>query len=199
MNKIAKGLYSPNGLISYFESIQSRYPGDTYPLHFIDNHDENSWNGTVEERLGQAQYPMLALIFTAPGMPLIYSGQEANLNRRLLFFQKDEIDWTSLSNEELISTLVKLKLDHPALWNGDRGGSVEFMQTSDKKVLSYERVKDEDRVFVVLNLSSKAIDATITLNQGFSGTNVLTKEDIALSEGDNTIKLEPWEFRIFAK
>ena len=199
MNKIAKGLYSPNGLISYFESIQSRYPGDTYPLHFIDNHDENSWNGTVEERLGQAQYPMLALIFTTPGMPLIYSGQEANLNRRLLFFQKDEIDWTSLPNEELISTLVKLKLDHPALWNGDIGGSVEFMQTSDKKVLSYERVKDDDRIFVVLNLSSKAIDATITLNQGFSGTNVLTKEDIALSEGDNTIKLEPWEFRIFAK
>ena len=199
LNKIAKGLYSPDELISYFERLQSKYPGDTYPLHFIDNHDENSWNGTVEERLGKAQYPMLALIFTAPGMPLIYSGQEANLNKRLQFFEKDEIDWSSLPNKELISTLVKLKLDHPALWNGEKGGTIEFMKTSDKKVLAYERVKDDDRILVVLNLSSQDIDATITLKQKFEGTNVFTRENIILSEGENNFLLKPWDFLIFVK
>jgi len=199
MNKIALGTYSPDGLISYFKNLQTKYPGNTYPLHFIDNHDENSWNGTVEERLGQAQHSMLVLIFTAPGMPLIYSGQEANLNKRLQFFEKDEIDWSSLTNERLISKLVNLKLDHPALWNGEMGGTVEFMKTSDKKVLAYERVKDDDRIFVVLNLSSKEADATITLNEQFEGINILTNESVVLSEGENNLRLKPWEYLIFVK
>ncbi len=199
MNKIALGTYSPANLVSYFTSLETRYPGDTYPLHFIDNHDENSWNGTVEERLGQAQYPMLAMLFTTPGMPLIYSGQEANLNKRLAFFEKDEIDWSSLPNKKLISTLVKLKLDHPALWNGDMGGTIEFMETSDKKVLAYERAKDDDRIFVILNLSAKETDAAITLAQNFEGTEVFTNESIALLAGTNQLQLKPWDYKIIIK
>ncbi len=65
------------------------YPQNTYQLQFTSNHDENSWNGTEYERLGEAVKAMAILSFTVPGMPLIYTGQEAALNKRLLFFEKD--------------------------------------------------------------------------------------------------------------
>ena len=49
LNSIAKGSKKAESLKSYFLSTIKTYPDGTYPLHFIDNHDENSWNGTVEE------------------------------------------------------------------------------------------------------------------------------------------------------
>ncbi len=199
LNSIAKGTYKPSSLISYFESLQARYPEGTYPMHFIDNHDENSWNGTVEERMGEAQYPMLALIFTTPGIPMIYSGQEADLNKRLQFFEKDEIDWSALPNSELITTLVKLKQDHPALWNGNQGGTIAFNETGDTDVLCYERVKDDDRVVVLLNLSKKDKTVTITFNQAFQGIDILTGQQINYVQGSNSIQLKPWEFIIGIK
>ena len=34
--------------------------------------------------------------YTVPGMPLIYSGMEADINKRLEFFEKDSIEWGEL-------------------------------------------------------------------------------------------------------
>ena len=47
-----------------------------FRMRFTTNHDENSWNGTEFERLGDAASTFAALTFLIPGMPLIYSGQE---------------------------------------------------------------------------------------------------------------------------
>lgn len=58
------------------------------PLHFTSNHDENSWNGTEFERMGQATWQMAALTFALPGIPLIYTGQEVGNTKQLEFFEK---------------------------------------------------------------------------------------------------------------
>jgi hypothetical protein len=51
-------------------------------------------------------------------MPLIYSGQEASLDKRLSFFEKDEIIWRQTKMTELYRTLSRLKKVNPALYNG---------------------------------------------------------------------------------
>ena len=66
---------------------------DVFPMNMITNHDENSWNGTINERLAESWKAMAVLSYTLRGMPLIYSGQEAGLKHRLSFFAKDSIDW----------------------------------------------------------------------------------------------------------
>ena len=77
----------------YFEDLDklmikedSVYNEDAYRLYFTTNHDENSWNGTVFERYGNKHLLQAILAFTIDGMPLLYSGQEAGLNKRLKFF-----------------------------------------------------------------------------------------------------------------
>ncbi len=57
-------------------------------VNFVTNHDENSWNGTITESYGAAGHAFMALHFTTPGIPLIYSGQEYDLDKRLRFLKK---------------------------------------------------------------------------------------------------------------
>lgn len=199
LNSIAGGSNKSYNLKNYFRYKLNSYPEGTYPLHFIDNHDENSWNGTVDERMGDAQQAMLALIFTVPGMPLLYSGQEVNLNHRLEFFEKDQIIWEDFVNEELITKLVHFRLEHPALWSGEAGGVFEFLEVSDSKVMAYRRLKDKDQVIVVLNLSSKDITVQLTMDQDFEGQDFITSNTIMLHEGDNDLSLKPWDYIVLSE
>ncbi|MCD4697158.1 MAG: alpha-amylase, partial [Bacteroidales bacterium] len=92
-NEIAKGKKTGDDLENYFVKNDSVYPSSAFRMTFITNHDENSWNGTVMERMGKTGLTFAMLSYTLPGMPLIYSGQEVGLNKRLEFFEKDKINW----------------------------------------------------------------------------------------------------------
>jgi glycosidase len=199
LNNVAKGTKKASSLASYFKNKVKNYPDGAYPLHFIDNHDENSWIGTVEERMGAAQQAMLTLIFTVPGMPLIYSGQEVNLNHRLEFFDKDEIIWEDFQNEELLTKLIHLKLEHPALWNGDEGGEIQFLESSKERVLIYQRHKNEDKILAILNLSNQTTEVQFVMEQDFEGKDLMTTENILLVAGENKLSLEPWECIVISK
>jgi len=100
MNEIAQGKQNSNDIWDYFDWNDSIYPSYSYRMYFTSNHDENSWNGTVQERMGDAAEVMAVLSYTIPGMGMIYNGQEAGLNKRLAFFEKDTI-----------STLLHLPMD----------------------------------------------------------------------------------------
>jgi glycosidase len=52
---------------------------------FTDNHDKNSWEGNQFSNFGKGLETAMALCGTANGMPLVYSGQEAGLDRSLAF------------------------------------------------------------------------------------------------------------------
>lgn len=194
MNNIAKGTNIAKHVEVYLKKIDSIYPRGTYPMHFTSNHDENSWNGTEYERLGDAVKTMAVLTFTVPGIPLIYSGQEAGLNKRLKFFEKDEIDWSDLSMQEFYKKLIELKKKNPALWNGDAGGEVNIFETTSNNVLAFERVKDGNRVIVIMNLSKEACAVEIKIgNSAGEYQQFFTSQNFNLSP-QQKLELEPWEY-----
>ena len=78
------------------EEEANNYPADSYLMNMTTNHDLNSWEGTEFERLGNLNEAFAVLMYTLPGMPLIYTGQEVGMNRAFEFFEKDEApDWNS--------------------------------------------------------------------------------------------------------
>lgn len=109
MNEVAKGKKSADEIIHHIQKDLENYPSYAFRMQFTDNHDENSWNGTVFERLGDAAECFAVLTFLIPDMPLIYSGQEAGLNKRLSFFEKDPIDWKEHKFFALYKSLIELK------------------------------------------------------------------------------------------
>ncbi|WP_340112034.1 alpha-amylase family glycosyl hydrolase [Maribellus mangrovi] len=199
MNEIYSGEKSVDDIMSYFMQVDSTYPAGTYPLQFTSNHDENSWNGTAYERLGEAVKTFAVLSFTIPGMPLIYNGQEAGLNKRLEFFEKDQIDWNrDPSMTDLYEQLIDLKQENPALWNGEAGTDIVFYATSNPEdLLAFKREKDKNSVLVVMNLSENKLTGNVDVEAG-NYHEFFTNEDISLGISED-ITLEPWNYLVFVE
>ncbi len=198
MNHVAKGEKSVKDIDAYFEKDALKYPANAIRMYFTSNHDENTWNGTVTERMGDASKAMAVLSATIPGMPLIYSGQEAGLNKRLAFFEKDEIDWEA--GEDLrpfYKSLLNLKKEHTALWNGNKGGSMTRIKTSDdEKIFAFSREKGNDIVYVIFNFTKDMQKVKLEIE--------LADKEYADMFSENTLnneefEMQAWEYRVYVK
>ena len=158
VNEVAQGKKTAADIQKYYTDSVSRYAKGSFPLQFITNHDENSWAGSEYERMGEAVKTLATLTFTIEGIPLIYSGQEAGLKKRLLFFEKDTINWSNLEMQKFYQSLVSLKKNNAALWNGVAGGPKKFVETSaPQQVLAFTREKDGNQVLAIFNLSAQPV------------------------------------------
>ena len=197
MNEIAKGQAPAHEIYHYFEEIKKHYPAGSYPMQFITNHDENSWQGTVFERLGEGHKAFATLMFTVPGMPLIYSGQEAAMKKRLQFFEKDPIEWGEFELVGFYSKLDFLKSTNPALWNGEAGGWIEEIPNDQaQSVVSFSREKEGNQVVLIANLSAAPVTANLQ-NGRRAGIyrEYFTNEKITLGKRSK-MDLKPWEYKV---
>ena len=194
MNHIAKGEETVKAWDDRMSQIDTLYQKEDILMNFITNHDENSWNGTVKERMGDAAEAMLALSYCAPGMPLIYSGQEYDMDKRLLFFEKDSIDKTKGRVWPLLEKLGALKNTNKALNGGKNPASYTRIKTSNNEnILMFTRKKDGNSITYMANLSKMKVEFT-SEKEGKS-TDYLSSKKMKFSK-DESIILAPWEFKI---
>ena len=184
MNEVARGEKGASDVAAYWAAQDSMYKPEDYRMQFITNHDENSWNGTTLERMGDNRKAMAVLSFTVPGMPLIYSGQEADLNKRLKFFEKDAIDWSNDSMVDFYRRLVALKEENSALANGSRSGELKFFETESERLLAFARISNDNVVLVLMNLSGEAQEVNV-LDEVVKGTfqNMFDGQTLEVSNG----------------
>lgn len=132
LNDVAAGKAGAPALDAYFARQDTAYTPDDFHMFFTSNHDENSWNGTEFERMGDNNLPAFIIAATArAGMPLIYSGQEVAFKRRLAFFEKDSIDWTPApAVTAFYKRVVELRHAQEPLWNGTWGGAQTRLTTN---------------------------------------------------------------------
>ncbi len=146
---------------AYIAEHVSIFPKEGIRMNFIDNHDKNSWEGNQYSNFGPALKAATVFTVMMDGMPLVYNGQEAGLDRSLLFFERDPIDWKKHENEALYTTLFALKHKNKALWNGSRGGEmVRIMNDKMDQLISFVREKNGDKVLTFINLSKQNIEVT---------------------------------------
>jgi len=196
MNEIAKGEMGTQDLDEYFHKNDSIYQPDDIKMNFTSNHDENSWNGTVKERMGDASELMAVFSYMAPGMPLIYSGQEAGLDKRLAFFEKDTIHWVDSKWRGLYTQLNQLKKENKALWNGANGGRLQKINTSSANIYAFERENEGEKIIALFNMSDTLQSANIldkiaatTLKNYFEGGTITLKEGAEVA-------LAPWGYLV---
>jgi alpha-amylase len=200
MVNIAQGKDSVKTLTKYFKKEGETYPTNVYRLQFLTNHDENSWGGTIDSLMGKSQRAFATLIFTTPGIPLIYSGQEDCLNKKLKFFVRDPINWDSCNLTGFYRDLITLKKINKALWNGDAGSPmIKFKTGKDNAIFAYYREKDQNRVVVLINLSKKNV-ALKSLPENLKGeyTDYFGGMKIVFPLADS-IRFEPWGGKVLVK
>ncbi len=193
MNGVAKGEKNADSLVAFVKQDLERYPADAIRMNFTTNHDENSWNGTVFERFGDGHMAYAVLAFTIQGMPLIYSGQEAGLDKRLAFFEKDTIDWSDVKFQDFYSKLIGIKRDNPALHNGEFGGIPMFLETGNPMVIAYTRQKEDNSVTTIINLSDEAQE--ISLPESISFVDFFSSETVTSSMDE----LPPFQYYVGSK
>lgn len=195
MHNATVGNKGIGGLVEYMAHDVNTFPKGGYRMTFTDNHDKNSWEGNQFSNFGAALPACIVFTGVVNGMPLIYSGQEAGLDRSLAFFEKDEIVWKNHPNADLFKSIFKLKHENQALWNGDWGGEMVRIY-SDKmdEVISFSREKNNNIVIPIINFTKKPVKVKLNTKY-YKGTykNWFTNKMITLN-GEDTMDLAPWEY-----
>ncbi len=199
MNAVAQGVEDVDSLRASFNRMTDRFAPDAIPMFFTSNHDENSWNGTEFERMGEAVRSFAVLTYLLPGMPLIYSGQEAGFDHRLAFFEKDEIDWSDPQDfTSFYTELNRFKKEQKALQAPGRSGVMsEIGNDRLQSVWSFRRTNENSEVVALLNLSDETVSVTFEEPLPGEGYQLFPNGEEAAAVA--TIELQPWEYRIYYK
>ena len=196
MNDIAQGKQGASAIHDFF--AKQNLPNNGFQMNFTSNHDENSWNGTEMERLGQARFCFAVFAATVEGMPLVYNGQETSLDRRLKFFEKDPIDWNAMDLVSFYQVLLNLHQNHPALAVGKGQTKPRFLtKKTDQKVLAYVRENAGEKVLVFLNFSAE--EQTITIKDpSLVGLYADVFKGLPLNmKATHQEKLGPWGYSVY--
>ena len=192
--KVAQGQKNALNYSRHIERTIKRYGPENIVVNFVSNHDENSWNGTIEESYGKAAYAFMALNYTIPGMPLVYSGQEYDLNKRLHFFEKDSFPKVSGKTMEFLQQLGALKNNHKALTSGLSGGSFKrLLNSKNDQILAFERERDGDTIVFIANLSKDYAQFTLPYEGDFKRFQDFKNKRLSSSY---QYDMKPWEFWI---
>ena len=192
LNNLANGEKNVSDLKTYMQTTYNeRYEKDDMLMNFVTNHDENSWNGTIQERMGIKAEMLTALSYVLPGMPLIYSGQEYDLNHRLKFFEKDSIPKTKGKTFTFLTKLGALKNTNSAL-NGGKEKAIFEVLKSAKDVFVLKRAKGDKTLLYLANFSDATSQVKVTEKGVFR--DLISEEKINLN--GEALQVAPLTFKI---
>jgi len=198
--------------VAEFKSImQKNYaelPASMHKMFFLTNHDENSWNATIQERYGENWKAIAAMVYTLPqSLPLMYTGEEVGLNRRLKFFERDPIkhaEWMDTTRYSLYRDLIRLYHTNPALKNFQQGSNFIELDVNvvndNNSIYAYKRSYKDSEVYVLLNFSNEKLEFNFKDGRkNFERYNFFSNIIFDNFKGDENYVIAPNSFVIFYK
>ncbi len=153
-----KGVMSHTSDISSLDSLVAWYESPSYPSYlrpfrFLENHDEVRFISVYspeQTKLGAA------ILFTLPGVPLIYAGQEVGETT-----QRNMIGWNDVFNlQAYYQNIVRIRENNPAL---EQGSYIGLSNSSPDSVYSYLRISGNNRAIVINNFYGNSVNATVQI------------------------------------
>ena len=157
--QIIKNNYPAEFLAQTLRKEYYRYPKNALKMRFTENHDEARTTALFSP---EQTMVLTFLIFTLPGVPMIYAGQEIGVSEKPSLFEKDVINWRQFdkSLNELITKMNELRRNISAL----SSDTYQVINTSDpESIFAFSRYNAQEVVLIVTNLKSKSQMATIDL------------------------------------
>ncbi len=205
MNGVAQGKKTVEDLWGYFAKVDTTIRKEAIRMNFTSNHDENSWNGTEFERMGDATDLFAAFTYVVPGMPMIYTGQMSGNHHRLEFFEKDVIDRVENAPQKaLYKGLNDLRAANRALWSNEKGAEMVRLAADNDKVFACVRTKEcpkhgDNTVIAIMNMSAEPQTVTLDLTNLAGGEyNCLCGKKMSV-ESTQIFELTPWKYIILSK
>lgn len=164
-------------------------------VRYTTNHDVNLSDGTPIELFGGKKGSLAAFVvaFSMKSIPMIYNGQEVGYTKRLDYFDRTPIDWSTADYDMLkeYKKLVAFRNGSDALKNGKLTGY------SNSDVSAFIMQTDTEKVLIVANMRNQAV--TYGAATGIADStwkNALTGESINIT---NEIRLDAYQYLILKK
>jgi len=153
-----KNVLSGTGTIADLDATTQQYLDPSYPKHalpfrFLENHDEER----LVKAFGVAPAKIsAALLFTSPGLLMVYAGQEVG---ELTY--RGVITWSDPNNlRPFYKRLIRIRKENPAL---SQGRFITVPNTASNQLYSYLRRTTGNTALVNLNLSSSPVTARLAV------------------------------------
>ncbi len=173
------------------ENLQTKiYNNNFYPgpnasfMRFMENHDEERIIYQYRDSSYQKTKPMATTIFTVPGMPMIYSGQEVGYGLQVSdFYQRTRgvIDWKAPGRSILLphyQRLTNIRSQFPAF------STQKFVRLTSGNglVYAYARPQNGSDGIVAVNFSPDPQDITLSLLNSVIDSTLLDGKAYILSD-----------------
>lgn len=189
------------------------YPGPNAQfLRYMENQDETRIALVYQTDLRRTK-PLATILFTAPGIPLVYAGQEVGFGNGMGEFEgrRFKINWNDPDRELLQTHYQRLALIRdrfPAF----RSREHQMINSGDSRVYAYVKRYENQNGLVVVNLSGETKNVTLNVRDfvAFTGgvnpnqnyyLNDLFTNSYTLVSGNNlqniNVSLEPYGSAVF--
>lgn len=191
---------SPERMMNVLKKYADQCLINAQKLMFTTNHDENSWNGTEYEKYGDGAKAFAVFSNTWRGIPLIYSGQELPNNKRLAFFDKDEIMWTEQPPvlHNFYKTLLNFRKRCRVF---DCGAELVVLENgAEDKVVSYTYTEGDHQALMLFNFSeADRVKVKITNEQLKGKYQNIFSEFVYTFDTNIEFELQPWQYFVYEK
>lgn len=187
-NKPATTLQDANAL-----EYANNYKNENRIVRYTTNHDVNLSDGTPLELFGGKKGSIAAFVVAAymKSVPMIYNGQETGYARRLEYFNRTPIDWSTA--DPLILAEYKKIIAFRNSSNAIKKGVLNGY--SSDAVSAFTMETETEKVLVLSNLTNATVNyivpvplAAAAWKDGFSGVSAALATEITLS---------PYQYLVF--
>ncbi|ATW86964.1 glycosidase [Halohasta litchfieldiae] len=166
---------------------RSGFPDHAAFMLYLENHDETRY---LVECGDEATKAAAGALFTLPGIPMLYGGQELGQRGK-----RDHLAWDHARDEirSHYDNLIKLKENHPSLGQNGELLQINYEADDQDSVVAFGRKSDDGEYVVLLNFGEETttvgIDKTVDATDLVSGDSVaaedgLTVDDVVVVEVD---------------
>ncbi len=166
LKDIREGKKRTSAAIQIVAQKDGKYPRNALPMRFLENHDEQrSLSVFGAEAIGA----YASLIFTLPGIPLLYAGQEWGARQKPTLFEKQPLN-RKLADTALVNfyrTLIAMRRRYSCF----REGNYKPLQTlmASGSAAAFLREDDSSAAVVLCNLRRKTAEKIrISLNEALN-------------------------------
>ncbi|WP_240663165.1 alpha-amylase family glycosyl hydrolase [Mucilaginibacter limnophilus] len=188
------GTQAPSAVFTANTNENNAIPADGFKLRYITNHDVTSSDGSAYDIYKGKQGSLAAFVLAAymNGVPLIYNGQEVGSPKKIDFFKKDPIDWST--NPDMTAeykNILALRKSSEAI---KTGVLTTFPNTN---IIAFSKKAGNEEVFIAVNAKNSVVTYDIPAGlQNTTWKHGFNNADVTLG---TTKTLQPYEYIILKK
>jgi glycosidase len=176
LRQVGNGNQHADSILDAIEGrARSGFPDHAAFMLYMENHDETRY---IVECGDDATKAAAGALFTLPGVPMLYGGQELGQRGK-----RDHLAWDHARDEirSHYDDLIQMQDEHPSLgFNGDLQ-RIEYETDAPESVVAFGRESDAGDYVVMLNFGPET--QTVGIDKTVDATNLVTGESIAAEDG----------------